>query len=164
MVYQTTPVAAYRRRLRHEMIYRMIFVGAWAKYLDIQTQALRNLRIQVEKLDRLCSKDEFDYLFRLAPAKRLESTKHAQRIVAKRDKKIVPQYRVVLSYVEKVFQDLANHKGEGLTKAELRSRVRQFVSETESYAREHAVLKTARKRKVTKRRRKRRRAAALAAS
>lgn len=148
MILRNTNVTLYRMRLRKEMIYRMIYVRAWAKYLDIHSQALRNLRIQIEKLDRLCEKDEFDYMFHRTPAKRIESLKHAQRIIDKKDSKIIPQYKVVLSHIEKVLRDLATHKGEGtLTKAELRGRLHKFVSETESYARKHVAQK---KKKIQK--------------
>ena len=102
-------------QLRKEMLYRMIYVQAWANHLGIRTQALRNLHIQIEKLRRLTEKDEFDFLDRSVPWKRIDSFKHAERIVDKRDRLIKPQYKVVMSYVEKVFQDLAAHKGENTT-------------------------------------------------
>jgi hypothetical protein len=155
MIYQTTPVAAYRRRLRHEMFYRAMFLRAWAKRLDIESPALRNLRIQIEKLGRLCKKDELHYLHHPVPAKRLESTKHAQRIVDKRNRKLTPQYKVVLSYIPKVLQDLASRKNKGTpTKAELRNLVQQVVGATDDFVRKSFLMKKRRKKLVKKKRKR----------
>jgi len=130
------------------MLYRMIFIKAWANYVGIQTRALRDLHIQIEKLRRLTEKDEFDYLDHSVPAKRIESYRHAERIVDRRDSKLKPQYMVVMSFVERVLQDLAAHKGEAtLTKAELRKRLRGFISDVDAYARKHAPTKE-RRRKI----------------
>jgi hypothetical protein len=122
---------------KSEMLYRMIKVKVWVDYLGIQTQATRELNIQIAKLSRLCSVDVMDFL------DRFDSVKRAMKMKASNDKRINSQYQSVLSHVERVFQDVAAHKGEGhLTRARLRERVygtNGFVREVEDYARQHSV-------------------------
>jgi hypothetical protein len=123
-------------REKSELIYRMIFIKAWAENLGIQSQATRELHIQAEKLSRLCwIWDEFDF--------RVESLKKAKRMLEENDSQINPLYQKVLSLVESVAQADARQKGVGiLTGAQVRDRVygtSGLVSRAEAYAKEHAV-------------------------
>ncbi len=123
-------------RKKSELMYRMIYITVWADYLGIRTESTRNLQIQVAKLRRLCSVDIMDFL------DRFDSVKRAERMTAKNDKQINSQYQNILSHVEKVFQDIAQHKGEGhLTRAQVQERVYGpggFVPKVEDYGRQHA--------------------------
>lgn len=126
-----------RIRKKSEMIYRMVFIRAWAEHLGIQSQALRELRIQAEKLSRLSWKWDHTFLFRF------DSVKKATKMQARNDRQIKLQYQRVLSLVEKVAQEEARRKGLGvLTRTQVREQVygtSGLVPQAEAYAKEHAI-------------------------
>jgi hypothetical protein len=122
-------------RKKSEMMYRMIFLRAWAKFLPVQTQSVRELQIQISKLDRLCSVDELEFFCRF------DSLTRAKKMKARHDHRINSEYKTILSYVERVFQDVAICKNEGpLTRARLQERVYgagDFIPKAESYAKQN---------------------------
>jgi hypothetical protein len=124
-------------REKSRMIYRMIFVRAWAENLGTESQAMRELRVQAEKLNRMCSRWDHEFLFRF------DSVKKARRMQTRNDRQINPQYRRILSLVERVAQEDARQKGVGvLTGAQVRERVYGaggLVSRADAYAKEHAI-------------------------
>jgi hypothetical protein len=124
-------------RKRSEILYRMIYVKAWTNHLGIKTQALRELRIQIAKLERLSAQNDFYFM------QRIDSMKKVDKLQAQNAKRIGPQYGKVLSLVERVFQEVAEHKDKSsLTKASLRERLYGkggFIREVEDYGRKHSV-------------------------
>jgi len=123
-------------RKKKEMLYRMIFVQAWANHVGIQTQAVRDLQIQAAKLRRLSTFGEYDL------RGRFDSMKKLARLAQKNDKQINPQYKTVLSHIQRVLKDIAVHKSEApLTRAQTHERMfgtNGLICEAEDYAKEHS--------------------------
>src|SRR5216684_1602215 len=120
---------------RWELPYRMIFFKVWAQFLPVQNQNVRELQIQVSKLERMARLDLLDFM------DRFESIKRAKKITAKHFERINSQYRTVVSYVEKVYQDVAKYRGTPLTRARLNEELfgaNGFIRQAESYGRQHA--------------------------
>ncbi len=122
-------------RQRWELAYRMIFVKVWAEYLPVRNQSVRELQIQISKLERMSKVEIFDFL------DRFDSMKRAEKMMAKQYLRISSQYKTVLSYVERVYQDVAAYKGAPLTKARLHEELYGaggFIRQAESYGKQHA--------------------------
>jgi len=116
-----------------EMVYRAIYIDAWVSHVGIQTQATRNLKIQTAKLSRLSWWDKIEFL------DRIESPKKLMRVTVKNDSEINSTYKLVMSLVKKVFQDIAAHKKEEhLTIAQIQKRADEFIREVEAYGRRHS--------------------------
>jgi hypothetical protein len=122
---------------KSDIVYRMIFVRAWANSLGIQSQALRELGIQAEKLKRMCGKWDHYFLFRY------DSAKRARRMQVRNDRQIKPQYQRVLSLVEMVAEEAAQKTGAGvLNRAQVREGLYGaggLIPEAGAYARKHCV-------------------------
>jgi hypothetical protein len=122
-------------RQRWELPYRMIFFKVWAQFLPVQNQNVRELQIQVSKLERMAGLDLLDFM------NRFESIKRAKKETAKHFERINSQYRTVVSRVEKVYQDVAKYRGTPLTRARLNEELfgaNGFIRQAENYGREHA--------------------------
>ena len=120
---------------RWELPYRMIFFKVWAQFLPVQNQNVRELQIQVSKLERMAGLDLLDFM------DRFESIKRAKKITAKHFERINSQYRTVVSHVEKVYQDVAKYRGTPLTSARLNEELfgaNGFIRQAENYGRQHA--------------------------
>jgi len=120
---------------RWELPYRMIFFKVWAQFLPFQNQNVRELQIQVSKLERMTGLDLLDFM------DRFKSIKRAEKVTAKHFERINSQYRAVVSHVEKVYQDVAKYRGTLLTRARLNDELfgaNGFIRQAESYGREHA--------------------------
>jgi hypothetical protein len=126
-----SPISNYRKM--KDMVYRAIHIDAWAMYVDVRTQSTRDLRIQTAKLKRLAWWDKIEFI------ESIESPKKATRLTIENNKKIVAQYKTVVSLVEKVFHDVAAHKNEQVTNAQIQGRADKFLQEVEAYGKKHSV-------------------------
>jgi hypothetical protein len=120
---------------RWELPYRMIFFKTWAQFLPVQNQNVRELQIQVAKLERMAKLDLIHFM------DRFKSIERAKRVTAKHFERINAQYRTVVLHVEKVYQDVAKNGSTPLTRARLHEELfgpNGFVRQAESYGREHA--------------------------
>jgi hypothetical protein len=115
------------------MVYRAIYIHAWAAHVDVRTQATRDLHIQTAKLHRLSWWDKIEFI------DSIESPKKATGLTIKNNKEIVSQYRTVVALVEKVFHDVAAHKNEQSTKAKIQERADKFLQEVEAYGKKHSA-------------------------
>lgn len=120
---------------RWELPYRMIFFKTWAQFLPVQNQNVRELQIQISKLERMARLDLLDFM------DRFESIKRAKKVTAKHFERVNAQYRKVLTQVEMVYQDVARNQGTPLTRARLHEELfgaNGFVRQAENYGRDHA--------------------------
>jgi hypothetical protein len=122
-------------RLRWEFPYRMIFFKTWAQFLPVKNQNVRELQIQISKLERMARLDVKDLM------DRFKSIKRAEKVTAKHFERVNAQYRTVVSHVERVHQDVAEYRGTPLTRARLHEELfgtKGFIRQAENYGREHA--------------------------
>lgn len=87
------------------MLYRMIFLGAWAAHVPPKTQNQRELGVQAHKLQRLTEKDEFHFVLRI------ESTKRAKKLEQKNAKTVGLQYDKIVKLAAKCLQDIQRKSG-----------------------------------------------------
>lgn len=124
-------------REKSEMIYRMIFVKAWAENLGIRSQATRELRIQAEKLTRLCWRWDLEFL------DRFDSVKRARRMQTRNDRQINPLYQQILALVESVAQEDSLRKvGAAPTRSQVREQIYGtggLLPKAEAYGQQHAI-------------------------
>jgi hypothetical protein len=130
-IQKLSPLSNYQNR--KDMVYRAIYIDAWAAHIGVRTQATRDLHIQTTKLHRLSWWDKIEFI------DNIESPKKATRLTIKNNNEIVSQYKIVVSLVEKVFHDIAAHKNEQVTKAQIQGRADKFLQEVEAYGKKHSA-------------------------
>ena len=115
------------------MVYRAIYIDAWAANVGVRTQATRDLHIQTTKLHRLSWWDKIEFI------DSIESPKKATRLTIKNNNEIVSQYKTVVALVEKVFHDVAARENKQATKAQIQERADKFLQEVEAYGKKHSA-------------------------
>jgi hypothetical protein len=122
---------------RNEMMYRMIFIGAWAAHIPPKTQNQRELGIATHKLQRLAEQDAFHFMTRI------ESNKRVEKLEQKNARTIGLQYERIVKLVGKCIQDIQKRAGkQPLTSSELNEKMygeNGFLTEAVKYGEQHAT-------------------------
>ena len=114
------------------MVYRMVRIGVWADYCGVRSQATRNLKIHTSKMQRICWSDKGHLMFKV------ESLKKVDRLEIKNAREISRLYETIAAEVSDVFRDIAKHKGEEITEAQIKQRANAFLADADAYAKKHA--------------------------